>query len=634
MSESQLSCWFESRTDESLSKAVDAHVDYLWDKQSSMRTIDEIHGVLYANKHRHRGVFSGPLAVLQQGGRQPLKLNVIRSMIETVTARIAQNFPIVQVAADGAEWSYKLKARRMTRFITTKQEEAGYRRVSPILFRDCCIRGTGIAKITSRNGELVHDRVPKKELLVDELEARYGEAWNVHRVMQYSRDRLAALFPRHRTAIMTTSDGGPTLRDERGDWQGYERDNLIHVTESHHLPSSPAADDGVHAISIRGRVIHRGEWKRQRLPYSFLHWSPPDDGFWGTGLAEELAPIQWAIDQTVTVLNEGFRLGAPLKVFLQRQSKIIRTQLVPLVGAIVEHTGAKPDISAPSNPVSQQQIQWLVQLFQWAYEIAGVSQMAAMGKKPGSLESGEALRTYHDFETERFQHVENQYQNLALDCAERSIDEAKDIYGSKSKDGEPIGHKFHAKWVHRDVIEKINWGDVDMARDCFKLKLKPVNYLSGTWSGRVDKAQDLAKAGLVPGPWLLPLFDSPDLERFTRLQTAMFNYAEWTVERLMDDAAAMPQPHSVADLEFLEEHVKAGLLDSVADGAPDAVLKRFAYYLTNLTAKRKKATAAVAPASMGMLPGAAGPLPAGPAPTTLEGNALPNAMPVPGAIAA
>lgn len=632
MSESGLSCWYEARTDEAMAQAIDRHAEYLWDKQSSQRAIDEVHAVLYRNRHRFSGSAAGALAVLQHGGRQPLKLNVVRSMIETLGARIAQDFPLVHVAADGAEWSYKLRARRMTRFITTKQEETGFRRIAPLVFRDACVRGTGIVKVTSHLGEIVHDRVPKRELLVDELEARYGEAWNVHRVWQWSRERLAAMFPRHRTAIMTTSDdGGPWLRDEIADWEGYERDNLITVIESHHLPSSPDADDGVHAISIRGRVIHRGEWKRQRLPYSFLHWSPPDEGFWGTGLAEELAPIQFEIDQTMKTLSEGFRLGAPLKVFLQRQSKIIKTQLVPLVGAIVECSGAPPEIRAPSNPVSDQQIRWVMQLVQSAYEIAGISQLAAMGKKPGSLESGEALEVFHDFETERFQHVEAQYQNLALDCAEREIDEAKDIYGSKTKDGEPLHRDFHAKWVNRDVIEKIDWGSVDMTRDSFKLRLRPVNYITGTQAGKLDRAVRFAKAGLVPPQWLLPLFDSPDLERFTRLQTAMFNYAEWTVEKLMDNTANMPQPNSVADLEFLETHVKAGLLDSIADGAPDTVLKRFMSYLSNVSAKKQKAAAAVAPAPMAALPMGAGPLPPGPPPMTMEGNALPNA---PGAIAA
>lgn len=645
MTESNMACWYEAKTQEQLASRIQEHVTHLHDRQAWRRRVDDVHAIMYTNRLRASpsGPVASALAVMERGGRQPLKLNVVQSMIDTVCSRIAQNFPLVAVAADGAEWSYKLRARRMTRFVTTKQQETGFRKISPLVFRDACIRGTGITKVTSRRGEIVHDRVPKKEVYIDDLEGRYGEVRNIHHRKVYSRDVLAGMFPKHAKAIREAAD--TVADDERSELDG-DRSHLIHVVESHHLPNGKD-DQGRHAITIPGTVLHQGPWKRQRLPYAFMHWCPPDEGFWGMGLAEQLAPIQWAIDQTVTVLNEGFRLGAPLKVFVRRGAKVVKAHLVPHVGVIVEYDGnVPPELRAPSNPVSQQQIQWLIQLFQWAYELAGVSQLAAMGKKPGSLESGDALLVYHDFETERFKGVESQYENHALDCAELQIDEAKEIYTApREKDGEPIARALSANWVDRDVIEKLDWASVDMDRDRFRLRLKPVNYLSGTWAGKVEKAQSLAKAGLIPGEWLLPLFDNPDLERFTRMQTALFNYAERVVERLMSPNKSMPSINPVADMEFMETHVKAGFLESIADECPPEVETRFSNYLVSLTAKKKAAAASatqmVAGAAGMMGAGPAGPmgLPPAPAPTSMEGAALPNApmappAPAPGAMAA
>jgi hypothetical protein len=635
VTEDRAAQWWTSKTNDELAQTIDGHVQHLHDRQAWRRKMDDFHAMMYQNRLRTnvRGPMAAALQLLEQGGQQPLRLNIVQSMIDTVGARIAQDFPIVQVLGDGAEWSYKLRARRMTRFVAAKQEETRFRKVAPLVFRDACQRGTGCVKVGSdQRGNMAHDRIPKKELYVDELEGRYGDVRNIHHRKLYSRDVLAELFPAHRSAIMNAREA--IFDDERNELDG-DTSNLIHVTESHHL-SAGGKDEGLHVFTIPGKVLHKGPWKRSRLPYAFLHWSPPDEGFWGRGLAEELAPIQWAINQTVGVLHEGFRLGAPMKVFVRRGAKVVTARLLPLVGAIVEYDGnLAPEIKAPSNPVSQQQIAWLIQLFQWAYELAGVSQLAAMGKKPGSLESGDALLVYHDFETERFSAVEANYQNMALDCGELLIDEAKDIYGAREKNGEPLDRKFETSWYRKDVIEKIDWASVDMDRDAFRLKLKPVNYLSGTWAGKMQRAQSLAKSGLVPGPWLLPLFDNPDLERFTRMQTALFNYGESVVERLMDPAKPMPPVNAAADLDFITEHVKAGMLECISDECPESVEIRFAEYLTRLQTKVSAASAAVPPAApMGMPMG----LPPGPAPANLEGAALPNAPmappPAAGAMAA
>lgn len=617
--------WYGKTKDEEIGQAVAERVKYLDERLSGERRRDEIHGVMYANRPRLLGAYSSALGIMRTGGNSPLKLNITRSMIETVTARIAMDFPSVQVAADGAEWSYKLRARRMTRFISTKQEEIGYRRIAPLCFRDCTIRGTGISYTTSDAGEVVSERVPKRELYIDPLEGRYGKARNVHRKMQFSKDVLIAKFETHKAAIASAPEVKlETGADQDSDLQNFDKTNLVDVIISHHLPSKVGGDDGLYVISLtNGTVLHKEPWTRSRLPYSFMHWSPPDDGFWGTGLAEELATIQWEIDQTLKVLSEGFRLGAPLRIFLQRSSKIIATQLLPRIGTIIECSGAPPEIKAPSNPVSDQQIRWLLQLVDQAYQIAGVSLLAAAAKKPGGIESGEGLRVFHDFETERFQHVEGYYQDFALDNAERQIDEAKAIYSSKEKDGQPLHRDFHAKWVHRDVLEKIPWSEVDLDRDRFKLKLKPVNLLTGTITGKLERVQMLAQAGLVPGEWLLALFDMPDLQRFIRLETAQHNYAEWFVETLMHEDKRMPQPDSVAHLEFLEKHVKAGKLDAVVDGAPEGVIKRFNESLTTIVAKKKKATSTASQAALAAVP--PGALPPAPAPTTMPGAALPNA---------
>lgn len=621
----RISCWWEAKSETALGEAIKRHIEDLHQRQAALRRRDAIYEAMYHNKHEFRGSRGARAAIsLRHSGVDATRLNLVRSAIDAITSRVALNIPTVEVAADAAEWSYKLKAKRMTRFVTTKQEETGFRRIAPLCLRDSMIKGVGVTKTTHEDGEIVHDRVPRSELYVDELEGRYGSIRNIHQRKQYSRDVLCAMYPEKKHAILTAPDA--SSRDYEGRYEAFESSNLVDVFESIHTPSGKDVDNGVIVHSLcNGVVLSKKPWRRKRLPYSFVHWSPPTTGFWGTGLAEELVPIQDAIDETMETLHLGFRYGAPLRIFCHRSSRIVKTQLIARVGTIVEHSGPSPEIKAPSNPVSQQQISWLIQLIDWGYQVSGISQMAASGKKPASLESGRAIQMHHDFETERFQFAESGYQNYVLDVGERDIDEAKAIYGATDENGKKLHGDYHAKWLHRDVVEKINWSDVDLSRDSFKLKMKPVSYLRGTISERLDRAEKFAKAGLVPERWLLPLLDASDLERFIRLESANFNYAEWFVECCMDEDKRLPAPSPISDLKFLLKHTKAAALDCHVDGAPDSVLNRFDRALDMIRAAAEKAKPEPTEAMAQPMPGAGGPLPPGAAPTTMEGQAFPNA---------
>jgi hypothetical protein len=602
--------WYEQEGDQ-LASCVQADVNWMRGRCETERVKDEIHEVIYGNCPIGR---NGPLTILASGSGSPIRLNVTRSMVDTIVSRIGVNVPMVKVAADNAKWSHKLRARRLSRFLAAKMGELAFRRRAPEVFRDACVVGTGVCKVTSEHGELCIELVPKHEVYVDPVAARYGTPQDLHHRKQYSREQLGALYPDHADAIAMLPQARP--RDDYD--QDIGRSNLADVTESWHLPSAPGADDGVHAVTAGGVVLFREPWTRRRFPFAFLHWSEPrgiQGGFWGTGLCEELAPLQWSIDQTISVLDRGFKLGAPLKVLLPRQSKIVKSHITNEVGAIIEYSGAvPPQFHAPSNPVAQQQINWLMTLFDWAFQIAGISQLAAGSKKPAGLESAVAMQTYHDFETLRFARVEAAYEAFHVDVATLMIDEARAITEA--------GNNYSAKWVNRDTLHKIRWSDVDLDADTFTLKLAPVNMLIGTHAGKLERATQLAQSGLVPQHWLLPLMDSPDIERFLRLETAQFNFLEWTVEELMTDDAELPPVDSHMDLDLGIKHVGAAYLDNFTDRAPERVLNRFREWLELAVNKQQKAQAAAAPPA----PGAGGPgLPAGPAPETLPGESLPGA---------
>jgi len=93
-----------------------------------------------------------------------------------------------------------------------------------------------------------------------------------------------------------------------------------------------------------------------------------------------------------------------------------------VLGALPEYT-AQIQAAATVQPELFNQLNML---YQKAYEITGVSQLAAASRNPlGANASGAALREMTDIQSDRFALTSFQYQQFHLDLAQLFIDEAK-----------------------------------------------------------------------------------------------------------------------------------------------------------------------------------------------------------------
>ena len=286
-------------------------------------------------------------------------------------------------------------------------------------------------------------------------------------------------------------------------------------------------------------------------------------------MAEQLQGIQLEINKILRTIQVSMHLVSVPKLLVEASSKIVSSHLNNRIGGVIKYAGTPPTY-APLGGIPPELFSHLDRLYQRAYEISGVSQLAAQSLKPAGLDSGKALREFNDLETERFMAVARSYEKVFIDAAEIMIDMARDLYTS---DG-----KFTVKAKDGKFVETISWGDVDMDAAKYMMEVFPTSALSSTPSARLADVQDLLAAGFLSKEDALKLLDFPDLEASMNLLNADATNLEKIIETMMDKGEYFP-PEPYQNLENLIRKVQQAYLMYKVQGAPQDRLELLRQYM-------------------------------------------------------
>ena len=489
--------------------------------------------------------------------------NVCQSVVDTAAAKIAKNKPKPLFLTSGADYKLQRKAQNLTKLVDGIFYENEAHKLGVRLFQDCEIWGTGILHAYFKHERMCYERVIPTELIVDEIEAFYGEPRSVYRVKNVDRGVLRACYPNTdeypnreahileaNTAKPDDLGGQPTVSDE------------LAVCEAWHLPSGPDADDGRHIICIDKHTLFEEKWEKSYFPFRFMHWNKRLFGFWGQGLVEQLQNIQLEINKLLWVIQRSMHLAGSFKILLENGSKIVKEHLNNDIGAIVTYTGTPPQYVTP--PIVPVEIyEHLQTLKQAAYEQAGISQLSASSLKPAGLDSGAAMREYNDIETDRFMLVGQMYEDFYVDLAKLTVDELAYEMGNKS---------YKVKVPDKKFIETIDWKDVQLKEDEYVLKCYPISALPNEPAGRLQTIQEMMQAGLIDPETGKRLLDYPDLEAEEGLANAAMDYLHEIFDKMVDDGLyTPPEPFDKLDLarklclEYYERGKCSGLEEEKLD---------------------------------------------------------------------
>ena len=342
---------------------------------------------------------------------EPLSLNVVETVCDTLHAEITQAQPRCMFLSVGGGYEMRRRIQKANRFVDGVFQECDvYGEAFPDCAHDAIRFGTGFVHVFAAHGKVQIERVHPWEILVDEVDGYDRKPRSMHRVKYMDRGQAAELWPEHATAIEAA--GMPS-----GPWaihSTYVADVIV-VIESWHLPSGPDADDGRHVIVCDGATLVDEEWTRPNFPIAVMRWSRRPFGFYGRGVCEMLVGIQYNVNKTAIAIDIAHE-QAGFQVWVERGAKINKAHIQNGIGTIGEFTGSPPVFMTPAT-VAPEMYQWLERQYQRAFERARTSSMAARAEIPAGLKnaSGVALETYNDTTSKAYLPQAREYEGLAVD---------------------------------------------------------------------------------------------------------------------------------------------------------------------------------------------------------------------------
>lgn len=560
------SFWWKSDK-ESLHNDVFGVVTRIRSLQSYRKRDYLINARLYSNVEFDKyisGVIAGRVG-------EKLTFNVSKSCVDTACAKISQNKTRPLFLTSKGTKQQQNRAKKLTQYMDGVFFQGRVYEQGRDCFRDGAIFGTGALKVFDSEGEVSFERVFIDEIVVDDIDGRFGKPRQMHQEQVIHREVLRQAFINNPEAVKHID-----LVDAESNPNKTGVTEMIKVIESWHLPSSMEKDDegkliakdGRHTICIKNFPLLDEEWKHDKFPFAFFKWDKPLLGFYGEGLVTQLVGIQLEINMLLMRIKEAQELMAVPRIFVEEGSSVNTANINDEIGGIIKYRGSKPE-AMNWTAMNPEIYNYLEYLFKKAFEITGVSQLSASSKKPSGLDSKVALMEFQDIETERFAMVAESYQQFFLDITEIAIDIQRELAEQNSKLSVNVkGKKF---------IETIKWKEVDMDDDKFIMQVFPTNFLPKTPEGKLQFTQELIQSGFIDPDWALELLDFPDLEGFFNLKTAAIDDIENIIDKIIEDED-YTAPEEYMNLQLAVQISQSAYLRAKTDGTSETskeLLQRF-----------------------------------------------------------
>ncbi len=519
------------------------------ENQNSRRADDLRHAFLYQNRQTN-DVMLGTKNLLPD--RYNVTYNVVKSCVDTLTSKITQNRPRPRILTEKGNYEKQDRAKKLTQYLDGILDSAGTYRQGTDCFRDSGVFGDGVIKVImdSEKGRVRTERVLITEIIVDDLEAAYGDPRCMYQVRKVARDALMAMFPEKAREIASAH---PVA--SKGKKQPTE---MIEVIEGWHV-----GQEGRHVIAIAEACLLSEPWEFDCFPFAFFKYMTNLTSFYGQGIAEELMGTQIEINKILRDIQRAQHLIAVPRVLMEQNSKVNGAHLTNDIGSAIKYQGVKPDFMTPTamNNEIYNHVKWLIQS---AFEKVGVSQLSASSKKPAGLDSGRAIREYKDAETERFSATETRYREFYNDIVKLVIKFSRAMY---EKD---VDLKITVE--SRKFIQTIKWSEVDMEDDCFTSRVYSSSLFPNSPAAKLQKIEEMVRAGWMDKETAIRLMDFPDVEAWETLETADRDFMDNILNSILGKGVYIaPEPEMMLDKDI--EIARKAYLEARNTGASEENLE-------------------------------------------------------------
>jgi hypothetical protein len=518
--------WWLSKNEKQRVQELLSTTAYLKESQAWRQRAVATYARLYGNQSLYSSIGQDMSKIGEARGLHTDRptFNLISAVTDTLLSKLTQNRPAPIFLTDNSDYKERRLAKQLNNFILGEFYQTKAYEKAEYILRDALVTGTGVLKVfETEDCKVGIERVLQTELFTDLSESMYDNPRQIYQIKLVDREVLAATFPEMEKDIMAaagaTPDSSPNANQSVAD--------LLMVVEGWRLPSFKAANDGAHTIAIAGcdKPLVNEPYIKDCFPFVFLHHTKRLAGFWAQGIAESSMGTQLELNSILWTISRALKLGGVPRFFVEKGSKVVKAHLNNEVGGIVEYAGKMPEMIVTNSNAADLYAE-RDRLIQYGFRQEGLSEMAATSQKPAGLDSGEAIRTYDNINTDRFAALSKRYDNFFIELAYLIMDLAREI---AIRDG-----KYQTVFPDKNGTKEVDLPKSAMLDDPFVIQCFNMSSLPKDPAGRQQKVTEMIQSGMLTIKEGRRLLDYPDLSQIETLDNAseerIFKYLDQIVE--------------------------------------------------------------------------------------------------------
>ena len=404
-------------------------------------------------------------------------INVIKSCIDTLTSKIAQSKvrPFFN-CINGTFKDINVCKNAQQYFDQYFDIEEVNKKVS-MAFRDACIFDHGVIYVDSETKSIT--KALPWQVFVRPAELTYN---NVTRAYYCQNDYPVSMLPeKYRNKVLKSNPD-----------QEYVTYGIYYDTV-----------DQCKAVYITELdFVEIEKYEGNRVPFIFLWYNNPIHGGSSVSVVDMLYGIQCEVNTLMSKVKDASQLSPALTFFLPDDATIKSTQLNNRVGNVITYkatsdmSGSPVTVATP-NFIDNQYIELINNLKETAYEMVGISQLSAQSKKPSGLNSGIALQTVEDVESERFEEQLNQVIRCYVEIAKTCLR----VFPKEETILPDTPNRLDVRW--KDIVDE---------EKKMQIQFSAADSLSKDPSTKLQQLQQLAQVGVIPQERIAQFMELPDLE--------------------------------------------------------------------------------------------------------------------------
>ena len=331
-----------------------------------------------------------------------------------------------------------------------------------------------------------------------------------------------------------------------------------------------------------GELINQTKLDSDRWPVVSFWAYPPIKGATSNSSIDNVYSIQLQVDSISIRVHEAMELTPGNMIFTAKGSGIKPSSISNRFGAVYEFmpqpSGGRPVEVVTPAAIDQQYISMLDYYENKAYNMEGISQLSAQSKKPSGLNSGVALDTLEDVESERHEvNVQDVIQTY-MDIAEIMIE----VF--------PPEDNILPGNVKRPNIK---WKEIQEQKNQFCVQFSASSSLSKDPKTKMEQIEKLIAMKLIDPSLASMLLEMPDLEDAYGIATASYDACQAVIERAVETGDT--DFFEVINIDQLFAEVSNTLLRLDANDESPKILRNLVALLDAVKRKKDEITAASTP---------------------------------------